>query len=315
MGDHSKIEWTDASWNPIVGCSRVSSGCDNCYAMNQAHRLAAMHPSGPYPGTTRKSKNGIDWTGVVKCLPERLDQPLRWKRPRRIFVNSMSDLFHPTVPFEFIDQVFAVMSLAPQHTFQVLTKRPERMAAYLTREGRQRSIAAAQHTVGVHLPLFDYPNWPLPNAWLGTSVEDQVTADERIPHLLRCPAAVRWLSCEPLLEPIDLTPYFDNGEPDLIGYEEYLHWIVVGGESGPKARPMHPAWARSLQVQCETAGVPFFFKQWGRWIVPQQGELTLNEVRRSQYFPELDKRFVSVGKHAAGRWLDGRTWNEYPSVT
>jgi len=346
MSDKTGIEWTDASWNPVVGCSRVSSGCDHCYAMNQAHRIAHMLPDGPYPGTTRKGKKGVDWTGVVKCLPERLDIPIRWKNPRRIFVNSMSDLFHPTVPFEFIFEVYWVMLQASRHTFQILTKRPERRVEFFKWALENKPSIVC-----------------LPNVWEGTSVEHQEAADERIPHLLRCPAAVRWLSMEPLLGPVDLTPFnvrnyraayakehhIVTAGMELRGewYERttFIDWVVVGGESGKKARPMHPAWARSLRDQCTHAGVSFFFKQWGKFIHEDQ---IWTDPSRARSLGEAEYRFwgankidaaiqkrggfeayfnkgslhqfedtsfaVPIGKHIAGRHLDGRTWDEYPEV-
>lgn len=361
MGDKSKIEWTDASWNPVAGCSRVSSGCDNCYAMGQAHRIQAMGNTDAYHDTTRKTKRGVDWSGVVNLLPERLDQPLRWKRPRRIFVNSMSDLFHPTVPTSYIAEVFVVMMLANWHTYQILTKRPERMAEVLNDPGwLAETLASACYADNLYEPLRlntdhgsadrlltmlrDYPSqvWPADHIWLGTSVENQTTADERIPHLLKCPAVVRWLSCEPLLGSVDLTAHFNNGEPALMGYEEYLHWIVCGGESGPGARPMHPRWARSLRDQCLQANVPFHFKQHGRYIHEDQiwedpemrggndaylyfGAKTIDRyinerlggfehlfnTGRLHQFEDTSFAFP-VGKKVAGRVLDGRTWNQYP---
>lgn len=277
MGDKSKIEWTEASWNPVAGCSRVSSGCDNCYAMHMAKRIQSMGNTTAYDGTTRQGKSGTDWTGKINLLPDRLDQPLRWTRPRRIFVNSMSDLFHPSVPFEFVDTVFAVMALAQQHTFQILTKRLERMAEYFATgrysrcvnvmtalDGMMEDYTEAEckrYGYGEALELLATDGWPLPNVWLGTSVENQETADERIPHLLRCDAAVRWLSMEPLLGPVDLDPY-----PYSWDGRTWVDWVVAGGESGHGARPMNPQWVESLRDQCVGADVPFFFKQWGAWI-------------------------------------------------
>lgn len=332
MGDKSKIEWTEASWNPLAGCSRVSSGCDHCYAIGQAVRIQAMGNTDAYDGTTRKRKSGShDWSGVIRLLPERLSRALRWKRPRRIFVNSMSDLFHPGVPPEYIDKVFAVMALAKQHTFQVLTKRPERMADYLTnsrvRHNIQDALFADDMYDGVYMNTLPEDRtgarWPLPNVWLGTSVEDQQTANERIPHLLRCPAAVRWLSCEPLLGPVDLRDHFgycldcdallfDHRRDDFSGYHEEpgIHWVVTGGESGPGARPMHPDWVRALRGACLDANVAFFFKQWGAWR-PGVGDLSAF-TRRERHEFEDGNWMVRAGKKQAGRTLDGRTWDEYP---
>lgn len=285
--DGTKIEWTDATWNPITGCSVVSPGCTNCYAMRLAGTRLQHHPS--RAGLTRDTKAGPVWTGEVRFNEQWLDQPLRWKRPRRIFVCAHGDLFHEAVPDEWIDRVFAVMALAPQHVFQVLTKRPERMRDYMLR------LVAANQEHGPDGPLVpERCTWndltatghhhPLPNVWLGTSVEDQARADERIPILLDTPAAVRWISAEPLLsevrldripQPAELAPSTMNALsgtcwPDFTGIaynQRYprLDWVVAGGESGPGARPMHPDWPRSLRDQCAAAGVPFFFKQRGEW--------------------------------------------------
>ena len=220
------------------------------------------------------------FTGDVRMLDDRLREPLAWKKPRRVFVCSMSDLFHERVPFHFIDQVFAVMALCPQHTFQVLTKRPERMAEYfgpvhtmsLCRAGR---VGLQMKEVGRELPLSrfaaverrdGFPVWPLRNVWLGTSCEDQQRADERIPHLLRCRAAVRFLSCEPLLGPVQLgvdREFFDYGVGRNEQNEPRVHWVIVGGESGPKARPCDVEWIRSIVRQCRESEVPCFVKQLG----------------------------------------------------
>jgi protein gp37 len=207
MGDNSNIEWTDATWNPVRGCALVSAGCTNCYAMRVAHRFSG--DSQPYAGLTKLTSHGPVWTGDVTLWPDVLDVPLRWRRPRRIFVNSMSDLFHEDVPEEFIDKVFAVMALSPQHTFQILTKRPVRMRDYLLTVQNDDKDFNRWSNAGVEITdspcaVIDDADWPLPNVWLGVSVEDQATADERIPLLLQTPAAVRFLSCEPLLGPVDL---------------------------------------------------------------------------------------------------------------
>ena len=272
----TKIEWAERVWNPIIGCSVISPGCTNCYAMRMAARLEPMG-NARYAGLTRHTKAGAVWTGEVRLFKEALTLPLRWKRPRRIFVNSMSDLFHEDVPDEWIDRVFAVMALAPQHTFQVLTKRAERMRAYLTKPGRWAHVDEAMDhfSLDVWNTLDGPERLPLPNVHLGVSVEDQARADERIPHLLATPAAVRWISAEPLLGPVDLR-FLQPGDPPVEidalagthgvyrphgGENASLDWVVVGGESGPGARPMHPDWARSLRDQCAAAGVPFFMKQ------------------------------------------------------
>jgi protein gp37 len=265
MGDRTSIEWTEATWNPVTGCTKVSPGCDRCYAESIAHRFAGT-PA--YP-------NGFQTT----LRPERLDQPLRWTRPRKVFVCSMADLFHDDVPDEYIAHVWAVMALAGQHTFQVLTKRQGRMRSLLSSgEFIDQVQEAWEQQPGDDGPEAYAPPWPLPNVWLGVSAEDQKRADLRIPALLNTPAAVRWVSAEPLLGPIDLSRWQHEhpiGEnltmrplpPSAVracGLTG-IDWLVVGGESGRGARPMHPDWARSLRDQCAAADVPFLFKQWGQW--------------------------------------------------
>lgn len=255
MGDKSAIEWTDATWNPVTGCSKVSPGCANCYA----EALSLRYGWSKQPWTPDNA------AANVILHPERLDLPLRWRTPRRIFVNSMSDLFHERVPDAFIDSVFARMVDARQHTFQVLTKRPERMQAYVK-------------DAWPHLPIY-------PHIWLGTSVENQHWADIRIGPLVGTPAAVHFLSCEPLLGPLDLQLEGRNYGRDYANWSECVDWVIAGGESGPHFRPVNPAWVQTLQLQCQIAGVPFLFKQWGG-RTPKAG----------------------------GRLLDGREWNEYPEV-
>lgn len=255
MAENSAIEWTDATWNPTTGCSRVSGGCDHCYAMHFARRFDGQGKG--YDGTTRRGKRGTDWTGVVNLHPDRLPLPFRWRKPRRVFVDSMSDLFHPAVPFDFIGRVFGTMALAPRHTFQVLTKRPERAEEILAVLNPQAVWDAGRTLAALHgAHPRDKPRevWPLPNVWLGTSVEDQEAADERIPALLRSPAAVRFLSCEPLLGPVDL---------DAWVYEGDLDWVIVGGESGPGARDCALSDVRAVVEQCQAAGVAVFVKQLG----------------------------------------------------
>lgn len=307
MSDKTKIEWTDATWNPITGCSVVSAGCKHCYAMKLAGTRLQHHPS--RVGLTVDTKNGPVWTGEVRLNEQWLDQPLRWERPRMIFVCAHSDLFHPSVPDEWIVAVFKIMRDAPQHIFQVLTKRAERMRDFLS----------------VRYPV------PLPNVWLGASVEDQAAADERIPLLLDTPAAVRWVSAEPLLGPLDLR-FHIYSEPtgnfrthgkkrqmELRRPEDGgLHWVVVGGESGPHARPMHPDWARSLRDQCAAAGVPLLFKQFGEWApetaVTDDGSPFADSFRRNSECHICDggERVFRVGKKRAGRLLDGVQHDGYP---
>lgn len=339
MADGTKIEWTDATWNPITGCSVVSPGCINCYAMKLAGTRLKNHPS--REGLTRDTKAGPVWTGEVRFNPQWLDEPLRWKKPRMIFVCAHGDLFAEGVPDEWIDQVFAVMSQAQQHTFQVLTKRPERMRSYLTRPQLEHHLVSALVQLPPAFPLPEpgrWPHLPLPNVWLGVSVEDQKRADQRIPVLLETPAAVRWISAEPLLGLVDLTrldqpnggfgAYWINAlkagesgwfadeaatirtEADPLAFSglQCLDWIVAGGESGPGARPMHPDWARSLRDQCAAVGVPFLFKQWGEWAADEIGR----EDIRSINHPPGHVEFIRVGKKASGRKLDAIEHDGFP---
>lgn len=346
MADDSKIEWTEATWNPIVGCTAVSPGCDHCYAAREASGRLSHLPL--YAGLANR---GV-FTGEVRLVPERLTQPLRWTKPRRVFVNSMSDLFHKDVPDDFIAKVFAVMALAPRHIFQVLTKRHGRMRSLLSDPDFKVLVALA--ALEFDDVILSGP-WPLPNVWLGVSVENQQWADIRIPALLDTPAAVRWLSMEPLLGSVDLRRSLARWQPgddqpwtgDRLHTRDVLGWVVAGGESGPNARPMHPDWARSLRDQCAAAGVPFFFKQHGEWepigpLYPQGDDdpdpyddahmeavhlevienRTVIELERDGYIAEGhqpgDERtwlMGRVGKKRAGRVLDGRTHDEYPAVT
>ena len=271
MADKTGIQWSDATWNPTTGCDRVSTGCDNCYAMTLAKRLKSM-------GSAKYQTDGHPFTSGpgfgVAVHPDALDQPLRWKRPRRIFVNSMSDLFHKDIPDEFIARVFAVMASCQRHTFQVLTKRHARMRSLL------RSDCFTQAVRDSMIPLLTQgvPDfraidvWPLPNVWLGVSAEDQHWADIRIPALSLTPAAIRFVSAEPLIGPIRLhrghghcpTHDFPGGFcsspcPDLIRPD----WLIIGGESGPGARPMEIDWARTLVRQSREAGITPFVKQLG----------------------------------------------------
>lgn len=244
MSQASRIEWTEATWNPTVGCTKISAGCKHCYAEAMAVRLHAMGTSG--------YENGFKLT----ILPDRLTEPMRRKKPTVYFVNSMSDLFHKSIPDDYIEQVFDVIVQSPQHTFQVLTKRAERMALYF----RNRAVPR--------------------NAWLGVTVEDRKDGVPRINKLREIDAAIRFLSVEPLLE--------DLGEIDLTD----IHWVIVGGESGPRARPMKPEWIDPIRQQCEESGAAFFFKQWGGWGA--------DGVKRA--------------KKQNGRQLHGRTWDDMPAL-
>ena len=341
----TSIGWTDATWNPVVGCARVSAGCKHCYAETMAARQVLMSRAqgrrSPYLPVVDEQRRR--WNRRAVFLPERLAEPLSWRKPSRVFVNSMSDLFHEDITFEQVAAVFGVMAATPRHTYQVLTKRPERMVEFfehvfgledtentINREAIERGwviwdgnaprcgwpknarpidyahlYAAAPNpaTLCKRLPWV----WPLPNVWLGVSVEDQRAADKRIPLLLQAPAVVRFISAEPLLGALELGAlmgvpagaegegadyynalrgfgFFSDGEP-AASRGERLDWVITGGESGPGARPMDPNWARSLRDQCEEAGVPFFFKQWG-----------------------------GPNKKKAGRVLDGRTHDAMPEV-
>jgi len=269
----TKIEWATETWNPITGCSPVSEGCQNCYAQRMAQRLKGRYG---YPK---------DEPFTVTFHPDRLDQPLRWKKPRMIFVCSMGDLFHEKVAQVWIDYIFVEIRKASHHTFLVLTKRPERMAACIEYYARNPT------------------GWPFPNLWLGVTAENQQRADERIPILLQIPATVRFVSIEPMLSQVDLIKeYFAlrcNGKYPFPQLEnkyrtkiiDLLDWVIVGGETGLGARPMHPDWVRSVRDQCQESDTPFFFKQWG------------------EFGPATGWR---IGKKKAGRMLDGREWNEYP---
>lgn len=363
----TSIEWArneDGSrgetWNPVVGCSLVSPGCTNCYAMKMAARIERMDASGQrlamphYAGLTQASKAGAVWTGKVAFAPDGIvTKPLAWKKPRTIFVCSMADLFHEDVPDAWIDDVFAVMAMCPQHTFQVLTKRSARMRKYfigLGGNGLARLFAriAERHNErpqDVVMAGWKYTRaaWPLPNVWLGTTCEDQTRADARIPELLATPAAVRFVSYEPALGPIDFEFVGESKGADgefrykalsgqalpwagVIGGVGVwatnhaqpcakLDWIICGGESGPDARPMHPDWARSVRDQCQAAGVPFFFKQWGAWAPVEEPPSEIQEDEELRGIGTmLGKQYLRrLGKSRAGRLLDGREWNDMPA--
>ena len=294
------IQWTDETWNPIVGCSHVSSGCKNCYAERMDRRQ--MMP-GRKDGFRPWTAQNVEYN--VRLHPERLGQPLKWKKPRKVFVCSMSDLFHERVPDVFISSVLVAIALAPQHIFQVLTKR-RRMVEY-----------------------FNSHRWSsIKNLWLGISAEDQKTFDERVRWLQKTPAAVKFVSLEPLLGDIHTGHALTTcscRDPKCL-YGPKLDWVIVGGESGPCARPTHPGWVRRIRNDCLRANVPFFFKQWGEWLqrIPKAGEDLGGDARRGNttimeldrepdgHFRRGDVWVKRVGKKAAGRELDGRTWDEFP---
>lgn len=372
MAQNSAIQWTDTTWNPLAGCTWASSGCDRCYAAIMACRLEAMAradiEAGKDPGrkakyigiTNKNSAGRIMFNGKVNLDYAALLEPFSWRRPRRVFVNSMSDLFHKDVPYDFIARVFAVMAMTPQHTYQVLTKRPDRMAEIITQLYDRDAMDITLSIIGNwwdDIPskriTTEHVNAPLSNVWAGCSVEDQRRADERIPHLLRVPARVRFLSCEPLLGPIELW-HFDEEEqalrgvgiirsggmtpstPDSLpeGYDDSypgIDWVICGGESGHGARPMHPDWARSLRDQCQAAGVPYFFKQWGEYAPGYTAEIRsarprIHMASDGATWPATTLQFAQdaigqganmlmyhVGKPHAGRLLDGVEHNAYPA--
>lgn len=316
---NSSIEWCDTTWSPVRGCSRVSEGCRHCYAERIAARFSG--PGLPYEGLATIGKNGPRWTGEVRLVWSALKEPAGWRKPRRVFVNSTSDLFHERLDDTDIDQVFGVMwacrylgrgeNVYDGHTFQVLTKRPERMHVYLTQDrkdlARRWAYAAVNHGGGENPDaLWDsiaFETAPHPRIWFGVSVEDQAAANERIPLLLRTPAVVRFVSAEPLLAHVDLSPWLFDRErairsamrgPAALNYDQAddtmsypLNWVIAGCESGPGARPMGEDWVRSLRDQCQAAKVPFFLKQ------------------------AIDER----GRKVSLPLLDGRRWAECPEVS
>lgn len=335
MNAGTQISWTDETWNPTVGCTRVSAGCRHCYAFDLHDLRHQAFLAGKLQGVAQYARPFRE----VQLKPERLSLPLGWRRPRRIFVDSVSDLLHPDVPDTFVDQVFAVMFVAAErgHTFQLLTKRVERLRTYLLDDRRRRRVADAL-TGPLRGRVKDEDGWwdriasgpgPLssPRIWLGTSVEDQRAAATRVPALLHLPAGLRFLSLEPLLGPVNLQPWlhYDHGpeEADLAasgmpGGEELcqgraglgkrpdsechavrrsgIGWMIVGGESGPHARPMHPEWARDLRDQAATAHIPFHFKQWG--LYAPRAELEAAQGRGELRLPR--RRLQTLFQHVSG---------------
>lgn len=322
MADHTQIEWTDATWNPITGCSVVSPGCTNCYAMKLAGTRLKHHPS--RAGLTVDTKAGPVWNGKLRFNREWLTQPLRWKKPRMIFVCAHGDLFHEDVPDDWILDVLTIMAIASQHTFQVLTKRVDRMRDFMNQPDLLEDIYANWY--GFDGGAVEVQSWPLHNVWLGASAEDQVRYDNRRRHLDETPAAVRFWSLEPMLGPIDMR--IEHVRPG---------WVIVGGESGAGARPMHPDWVRSVRGQCAAAGVPFFFKQWGAWApgqwtfdlddrvcfepddpqIPVAGLADHDRAQHRVHWWDEDRLpegigSLNVGKRLAGRLLDGIEHNGMP---
>lgn len=353
MADKSLIEWTDTTWQIVTGCSVVSPGCTNCYAMRLAGGRMQHHPS--RQGLTIETKAGAVWNGLVRFNEQWLTQPLSWRTPRKIFVAAHGDLFHEGVTDAQLDLIFCVAAIARRHVFQILTKRPDRMRDYFA--ALQPVFEERMWATGL-LEFSNDLSWPLPNVWLGVSVEDQARADERIPALLATPAAVRWISAEPLLGPVNLdhVKFFDRqteGGGWETGWESSLNgkrfdpwndetmeseghtrldWVVVGGESGKGARPMHPDWARQIRDQCAAAGVPFLFKQWGAWCPGENvgtpstsaedaawwddgawdiRTVSLRESQEMHY--EDEPNLWRVGKGRSGRLLDAVLHDGYPA--
>lgn len=302
------FDWWDVSWNPVTGCSPISPGCDNCYAAAMSKRFYGNFN--------------------VTLHPERIDRPLSWRKPKLVFVCNMGDLFHEDVPFAFIDRVFAVMAALPKHTFCLLTKRPERMSAYID------SLTSFEFGSERDCNLYDLwrvqcaldehqlrPSFPIPNIWLGVTAENQEQANKRVPVLLKTPAAKRFVSVEPMLERVDFAKITLTVEDGYFGdclrwylksncaVKDYptIDWVICGGESGPGARPMNPQWARDLRDQCVNANVPFYFKQNGEYV-------SVSEVEGpGAHYTFDDARTVRrTGKRRAGRTLDGKEWNQIP---
>lgn len=357
----SKIGWTHSvnedgsinngdTWNPLIGCDKMSAGCKNCYAINTAWiRQHNPKMADKYAGVVEKTANGsLNWTGKINIHEPSLHKPLLAKRPTTYFVNSMSDLFHKDVPFSFVDMVFCIMKACPQHTFQILTKRADRMLKYFSSDRPKILDDAYLQMMGseefdnmpsmvCYVQKNGIEGWPLQNVWMGVSVEDQKAADERIPYLLQVPAAVRFLSCEPLLGPVNLNQIettdetldvlnkFGNAVGGACGDLSYgIDWVIAGGESGKDARPMHPEWVKSLRDKCNEADVPFFFKQWGEWRDGARGDTAIAKWamigNNGQVFSNDDivprglncTLMTKVGKKDSGRTLDGKIYNEFP---
>lgn len=317
MAERSGIEWCDATWNPIVGCSWASPGCDNCYAARMAHRLGSNPATPQFAGLT-----GADgkWTGETRFVQGQLVKLYTWRKPKRIFVCSMGDLFHPSVPFAWIDKVFAVMALATQHTFMVLTKRPERMREYLTDFSTARNDGRGEAVMKIDksMPL-ELLSLPIPNVWLGVTAENQRLLNYRVSILKKTPAAKRFVSLEPLLEEVTFRwapwkPFGACCTDHLDGLRD-LDWIICGGETGPGARPMSPDWVCGLRDQCKAAGVPFFFKQWGEYHPCLPSACGPSGYKDPVHIWNARNWSVRVGKHAAGRLLDGVEHNAFPEVS
>lgn len=321
MTEH-KISWLNMpgykpeTWNPIIGCNKISPGCDNCWAEKMAIRQAHMSGAREYSNVVRS--NPSKWNGKTQFVESALHKPLYWKNPRMIFVCDMGDLFHETVKYEWFKKVMNIIEMSPEHIFIILTKRPERAAEFLATY-RDRSLIL----ISVNGKKI---TWPFSNLWVGASTENQEQFNKRVPLLLKVPAAKRFVSIEPMLGPIDFYDPIINGEHyhtlkgfgDISGSRGYgggpaLDWIIVGGESGPKARPIHPDWVRSVRDQCAGAGTPFFFKQWGEWLPLRyggQGSTEFNWCEKKLPYQWMCK----VGCKAAGDLLDGKQHHEWPKI-
>lgn len=342
----SSIEWTDTTWNPVRGCSRVSEGCRNCYAERQAARFSGSGQ--PFAGFAVRGRIAIStsnpenvgkkytrWTGEVELIPSKLDEPLHWRKPRRVFVNSMSDLFHERLSDEAIAAVFGVMAACPQHTFQVLTKRPERMRRWFKwATGDSRIIGSAAYELGdgsaadverqcdrlreLSECVASDLVWPLPNVWLGVSVEDQASFDDRVLPLVSTPAAVRFISYEPAIGPIDFslpvapmaTPLLRPTDPgNGIGC---VHWLIVGGESGPEARPCDLAWIRAAVKQGKEARAPVFVKQLGAWPFSETGDIWPTSVRFVEGSPSIGVKLRDRKGGDPSEWPEDLRVREFP---
>ncbi len=305
MTDDVAIAWTDATWNPLAGCTRKSQACRQCYA--EAATADSARDGGWGQGFAEIGEAGPAWTGKIALREDRLTFPLGLEKPCRIFVNSLSDVFHETLDPATIDKIFAVMALAPRHVFQVLTKRPKTMQPYLADAGTPARIERCMAELG-HAEKIE--TWPLPHVWLGVTAENQKEADRRIPLLLQTPAAVRWIAAEPLLEALDLKPgtWLKAGAGDPNTAKPKLDWIVAGGEINAGATPCHPDWARSLRDQCARAETPFFWTHWGENI-PAAGV----EERAPEEPAKMT--FEPIGGRPASRRLDGLLHEAFPAAS
>lgn len=350
----TKIEWAQSVWNPTRGCSKVSHGCNNCYAIRMAHRLAHMPATAQrYAGLAKKTEHGLEWTGTVATDESALHIPVKNKKPTIYFVDSMSDIFHASVPFAFIDRIFAAMAASPQHVFIVLTKRPEQAFKWFNyqdkewanegMQGTERIRYQALHTLGINILAENFA-WPLPNVIMGVSIESQKYI-ERLHWLVRIPAATRCISAEPLLGELDLhftriafekasEDFLNLPTKDLLYPKGSIDWVIAGGESGPGARPCNFGWATKLQQQCKKAGIAFFFKQWGEYLplcewykkpffTKNKTIYTANERGQAvdvyDYYKTAEKitdenTFYKVGKKLAGSLLNGQQYRQLPEV-